>query len=88
MKLRYLDEAVSLVYNPDKCTGCTMCVKVCPRAVFKMDGNKAALADKGACIECGACALNCRFNAITVETGPGCAAAILSSGKNNGACCC
>lgn len=88
MKLRYIDELVSISYNQDKCTGCKMCVKVCPRGVFKMEGNKAAFADKGACIECGACMVNCAYGAINVETGPGCAAAILGSKNGKAECGC
>ena len=87
----------------EECKGCGLCVEVCPRAVFAMEGGKAGLIDKDACIECGACKKNCPFGAIEVRAGVGCAAAILgskgaaraaSSGKINcgdktdsGSCC-
>jgi NAD-dependent dihydropyrimidine dehydrogenase PreA subunit len=41
------------------------------------------MCDRDACIECGACQLNCQPGAITVEAGVGCAAAIIQ-GKLKG----
>lgn len=76
--LRYIDEAVTLELDVEKCTGCRMCTKVCPRAVFEMQGQRAAIVDRGACIECGACSRNCAADAIAVEAGVGCAAAIIN----------
>jgi ferredoxin len=35
--------------------------------------------DKDLCMECGACALNCEYGAITVNSGVGCAAALINS---------
>jgi NAD-dependent dihydropyrimidine dehydrogenase PreA subunit len=88
MKLKYIDNIVSLEYDLEKCTGCKMCTEVCPRDVFVIEDRKARVIDRDACIECGACMLNCVFGALKVETGPGCAAAILGSGKNGGSCSC
>jgi ferredoxin len=41
-------------------------------------------------MECGACMKNCAFNAIQVETGVGCAAALIGSylPGNKGRVCC
>ena len=76
--LRYLEEAVTLSLDAEKCNGCRMCTLVCPHAVFAMgDDKRAYLADRGACMECGACALNCASGAITVTPGVGCASAII-----------
>ena len=77
-RLRYIEEAVTLKYDESLCNGCGLCVAVCPRAVFAMQGRRAALADRGACLECGACALNCVPGAITVDAGVGCAQAIIT----------
>ncbi|HRQ45084.1 MAG: NADH-plastoquinone oxidoreductase subunit [Candidatus Aerophobetes bacterium ADurb.Bin490] len=87
-QLRYVENIAALKYNQNKCTGCEMCVKVCPRNVFVMEGKKAKVADHGACIECGACMVNCAYGAINVETGPGCAAAILGSKGGKAECGC
>jgi NAD-dependent dihydropyrimidine dehydrogenase PreA subunit len=66
-ELRYIDDAVTL----------QLCFASYPRAVFAMFDRRASLADRGACIECGACALNCVPAAISVDPGVGCAQAII-----------
>ena len=77
-QLRYIEDAVTLAYDQELCNGCGLCVTVCPRAVFAMQGRCAALVDRGACLECGACALNCVPGAISVDAGVGCAQAIIT----------
>ena len=70
-------EVNTLVYQPELCNGSGMCAAVCPHAVFEMDGRKAVLVRPQACMECGACRLNCVTNAIAVESGVGCASAMI-----------
>jgi len=82
--MRYLEEAVSLEFDEKLCNGCGMCVAVCPHAVFGMENKRAILADRGACMECGACARNCEPGAIRVRAGTGCASAVLSSMLSGG----
>jgi ferredoxin len=79
MPLQYLKNVVTLAYDPAKCTGCGRCFEVCPHAVFVKNGDKALLADRDACMECGACRRNCAPGAITVRAGVGCAWAIARS---------
>jgi NAD-dependent dihydropyrimidine dehydrogenase PreA subunit len=69
----------TLVYNSELCNGCGMCAAVCPHAVFSMQSRKAELVKPQACMECGACQLNCITGAITVESGVGCATAMIIS---------
>jgi len=73
----YLKNVVTLQYDNNKCIGCRQCTLVCPHAVFGMNEKKAMLLDREACMECGACAKNCPANAIDVNAGVGCAAAII-----------
>jgi NAD-dependent dihydropyrimidine dehydrogenase PreA subunit len=70
-------KANTLQYNPEKCIGCEMCVYVCPHNVFIMQGRLAQLAHSEACMECGACQINCPTDALVVESGVGCAAAMM-----------
>jgi ferredoxin len=89
MELKYL-EMNTLEYDVKKCTGCGMCAIVCPHRIFKVEGKKAEVVRGDKCIECGACMRNCAFDAIKVDSGPGCAAAVLASrfkGKGAKASC-
>ncbi len=49
-----------------KCRGCAMCKEVCPRACYEMDSrkNRAVLVRGERCVQCGACIVQCRYNAI------------------------
>lgn len=76
--LRYIEDVVTLELDAEKCNGCRACTLVCPHAVFEPAGKVVAIADRGACMECGACALNCAQGAITLKPGVGCAAAIIA----------
>jgi len=75
---RYLKNVSTLVYTVQRCIGCGRCTEVCPHGVFDLCENKARIADKDLCMECGACALNCPAKAIAVNAGVGCAAAIIN----------
>jgi NAD-dependent dihydropyrimidine dehydrogenase PreA subunit len=75
--MKYLANVASLLYNREKCIGCRRCVEVCPHGVFIMEEKRAAITDKDLCMECGACATNCEYDAISVNAGVGCAAAII-----------
>ncbi|MBC8508165.1 MAG: ferredoxin family protein [Anaerolineales bacterium] len=69
----------TLEFFPDLCTGCGLCVDVCPHGVFAQNGREVELVRHKACMECGACQLNCPFGAIIVESGVGCAYAMIRS---------
>ena len=88
--LKYLKNVVTLRLDQGKCTGCRMCTIVCPHHVFEMNTNKAIIVDRDACMECGACALNCAAEAIFVKAGVGCATAVINSKltRTEAACCC
>lgn len=92
--------ATSLNYSVDRCINCKRCTQVCPHGVFAVGPDHAELVRPAACMECGACALNCPVQAITVQSGVGCAWAMIGAairGKNmdtecscggeDGSCC-
>jgi ferredoxin len=86
----YLKNVTTLRLQEDRCVGCGMCLAVCPHEVFALNNGKAKIRDRDACMECGACARNCPAEAIRVQTGVGCAAAVINAalGRTNSACCC
>ena len=86
----YLKNVVTLQLDENKCTGCGMCMDVCPHEVFKMNSKHVVIQNRDACMECGACYLNCEAFAIAVQSGVGCANAVINSmlGRNGGECCC
>ena len=81
----------TLKFDPTPCTGCGMCVNVCPHAVFAMNSHVAQVVQADDCMECGACQLNCHAGAIAVQSGVGCAAAMIQSalrGQKEVTCSC
>jgi MinD superfamily P-loop ATPase len=81
----------TLVLDVQKCNGCTMCVTVCPHQVFAMVDHHASIVNSTACMECGACQVNCAADAITVHSGVGCASAMINAaltGKKEVSCNC
>jgi NAD-dependent dihydropyrimidine dehydrogenase PreA subunit len=78
MHLEHLKGVSTLKFSAqEKCTGCGMCVEVCPHNVFKIENEKAVIANKDWCMECGACSKNCPVSIIEVDSGVGCAAALI-----------
>ena len=75
---RYLENVVTLRLDAAKCTGCLKCEEVCPHQVFRVVERKARIIDRDACLECGACAINCPVEAIRVDAGVGCAIGLIN----------
>lgn len=86
----YLKDITTLQLDADKCVGCGMCLTVCPHGVLIGSNGRVRIADRDACMECGACAQNCPTQALSVESGVGCAAAVINSflGRQSSSCCC
>jgi quinone-modifying oxidoreductase, subunit QmoB len=55
--------------DPDKCTMCLTCVRLCPHGA--MGSHKHAEADPDSCVRCGMCAAECPMAAIRLEPQPG-----------------
>jgi len=51
--------------DTDKCTGCGLCVEICPVEAIKISGGVAEV-DEDICIGCRACEDECPNDAITV----------------------
>ena len=96
MNLVYLRNVTTLKLTVEKCSGCGMCVNVCPHEVFIINSGKAKILLPDNCMECGACMRNCPEEAIDVRSGVGCAAGIIQGilknteptcGCGDGGCC-
>ena len=84
----YLKDVVTLSYKQEMCNGCGICLTVCPRKVLRRSNGKVEIAQRDACIECGACQRNCPQGAVTVRAGVGCASALINQllGRKKAGC--
>jgi len=57
---------MSIKIFEDKCTGCTLCLNVCPFAAISMKDKKAVI-DRDKCTLCGACLDSCKFKGIEIQ---------------------
>jgi ferredoxin len=89
-RFKYLRNVVTLALDEEKCIGCGMCSTVCPHQVFAPVNGRVRIQDRDACMECGACAMNCPVEATSVQSGVGCAAAVINAalGRKSSSCCC
>jgi ferredoxin len=60
-------ELVTFRIIPDRCTGCQMCVKVCPTKAISGPRSQAHNLDQSKCIKCRACYEVCKFDAVAGE---------------------
>ena len=55
------------VVDVEKCTGCGLCVKVCPSLVFKLDEKKSTIIRGEGCNACGQCWAVCPEEAVSQQ---------------------
>ncbi len=48
----------------EKCTGCSICIEICPVNAIKIENGKAEISDD--CIECGVCINQCPNEAMSL----------------------
>ena len=51
--------------DTEKCTGCGICVDVCPVEAIKIENDKAKI-DNDTCTDCGTCIDECPNDALSV----------------------
>jgi heterodisulfide reductase subunit A len=60
-------EAITARVDPELCTGCGACAKVCPYQAIYLDADKKAVVVEAACSGCGTCGAECQYGAITMR---------------------
>lgn len=53
--------------DPEKCVGCTACLKVCPVEAIIGVPKKMHLIEQEKCIKCNQCFEICKFNAVSIK---------------------
>jgi len=59
----------ALEVDPEACTGCGLCMRVCPASAVTGEKKAPHFIDKTKCVTCGSCLDACRFDAIRVVRG-------------------
>lgn len=54
------------VIDDERCTGCTLCFRICPAGAISGEKRSPHYIDQTLCIKCGACFEKCKFNAIKI----------------------
>ncbi len=58
-----------LIFDPSKCTSCTICMKRCPSQAIVVDkAAKTWTIDRFRCVICGSCIDLCRFGSLSMDT--------------------
>jgi len=60
-------EAITSVIDPEACSMCGLCAKVCPYGAINWKKKEVATVVEAACAGCGACGATCTFGAITMR---------------------
>ena len=60
-------DLISFSIDPQACTGCGACLRVCPAEAIAGEKKKAHLLDPGKCMKCRACFEVCKFEAVKIQ---------------------
>ena len=66
---------IKVIVNEDRCKGCGLCVRACPKKIVALSRTRlnakgyypAEITDTESCIGCASCARTCPDIAITIE---------------------
>ena len=56
---------MAIQIDQEKCSGCGLCVDICPLEAISLENGKAKV-DKDTCTECGQCVDECPNKAISI----------------------
>lgn len=60
-------ELLTYYIDPEVCTGCRACTRVCPAEAITGEKKEPHVIDTVKCVNCGSCAERCKFNAVKVK---------------------
>lgn len=60
-------DLITYTIDPDLCTGCRSCSRLCPEGCISGDKKEPHAIDTENCIRCGICMDTCKFNAVIVN---------------------
>ncbi|HJJ46637.1 MAG TPA: 4Fe-4S binding protein [Methanocorpusculum sp.] len=73
-----------IVFDPSKCTMCSICMKRCPSKAITVDRtSKIWTIDRFKCIICGSCIDLCKFHVLSMEQDYSAAATSAERGINS-----
>jgi len=58
---------ISFSVDPENCTGCRACARICPTQAVTGEKKKVHEIDPALCIKCGACFDACKFEAVLIR---------------------
>ncbi len=67
------DRLLKVILDEEKCRGAGMCEQVCPRDCYEVDKSRHIATMPGAdkCVQCGACIVQCPFDALYFKSPKG-----------------
>lgn len=67
------DRFLKITLDEDKCKGAAFCEQVCPKNCFDVDKKQhmASIPRIDECVQCGACIVQCPFDALYFESPDG-----------------
>jgi len=67
------DRLLKVVLDKERCRGAGFCEQVCPRNCYEVNNtsHKATMPGAERCVQCGACIIQCPFDALSFKSPQG-----------------
>jgi ferredoxin len=64
---KFCKELIFFSIDPENCTGCGACLRICPVDAIMGEKKKVHQLDPNKCIKCRACYEACKFDAVLIK---------------------